>query len=270
MQLDTIKITLENHIALVELNRPDKANAMDERMWADIRQAFDWIDDEPAARVAVLAGNGKHFCSGIDLMMMMGLKARIEDPCEARSREKLRRIIVDLQDCLTALERCRKPVLAAIHGACVGGGVDLICAADMRYTTDDAYFCVKEADMGLVADVGTLQRLPRLIGEGQARELAYTCRRVSGTEAVQLGLANRSFADRDTLLQSVMSIAADIARKSPLVMRGTKQVLNYSRDHSVADGLDFVAGWNAAMLMSADIQEAIMASMQKRDGQFRD
>ncbi|WP_137936912.1 crotonase/enoyl-CoA hydratase family protein [Chitinivorax sp. B] len=270
MQLDTIKITLENHVALVELNRPDKANAMDETLWADIRRAFDWIDEEPSARVAVLAGNGKHFCSGIDLMMMMGLKTRIEDTCEARAREKLHRIILDLQDCLTSLERCRKPVLAAIHGACVGGGVDLVCAADMRYTTDDAYFSVKEADMGLVADVGTLQRLPYLIGEGLTRELAFTCRSVSGAEAVQIGLANRSFSDRDTLMKEVMTIATEIAKKSPLVIRGTKQVLNYSRDHSIEDGLKFVAGWNAAMLMSADIQEAIMASMQKRDGQFRD
>ncbi|MEW9900257.1 crotonase/enoyl-CoA hydratase family protein [Chitinivorax sp. PXF-14] len=268
MQLETIKITLENHIAHIALNRADKSNAMNETMWHDIRRAFDWVDAEPEARVAVLSGEGKNFCAGIDLMLMMGIKQMISDDCEARSREKLRRLILDMQDCLSSLERCRKPVLAAIHGACIGGGIDMVSAADMRYASEDAYFSVKELDIGMVADVGTLQRLPRLVGEGRARELAFTCRNVSGQEAERINLVNRCFADRETMMSEVMAMAASIAKKSPVSVRGTKEVLNYSRDHSVAEGLTFVAGWNAAMLMSADIQEAIMASMQKREAQF--
>lgn len=144
---------------------------MDMVMWREIGKAFDWADGEANVRVVVLSGNGKHFTAGIDLMALMGVKEMIKDECEGRSREKLRRLILQMQDDLSALERCRKPVLAAIHNGCIGGGVDLVCCADMRYASADAYFCVKEIDIGMVADVGTLQRLPKLIGEGLAREL---------------------------------------------------------------------------------------------------
>lgn len=268
--LETLKLTLDQHVAHIEINRPDKANAMSETVWREIKQAFDWVDATAQARVAVLSGNGKHFCSGIDITMLMGMRERIKDDCEGRVREKLRRIILELQDTLSSLESCRKPVLAAIHGACIGGGVDLVCAADMRYCTDDTYFCIKEIDIGMTADVGTLQRLPKLIADGVVRELAYTGRKMLGPEAVQVGLANRSFADRQTLLDEVMKIAADIAAKAPLAIRGTKEMILYSRDHSVRDSLNYVATWNAGMLFSNDINEAMMASLQKREGVFRD
>ena len=234
MQLETLTLSIDDHIATVRLNRPDKANAMNAVMWQDIRRAFDWLDTQPAARVAVLEGEGKHFTAGIDLQMMMGIGPQIEDPCDGRTREGLRRVILDMQDTLTSLERCRKPVLAAIHGACVGGGIDLICAADMR--------------------------LPKLIGgQGLVRELAYTGRRVEAAEAREIGLVNRVFDSREALQAGVREVAAAIAAKSPLSIRGTKEQLNYARDHSVADGLNYIATWNAAMLMSEDLSKAMMA-----------
>ena len=270
MEFETLAVTLENNIAVVRLNRPDKSNAMNLAMWNDIRSALKWIDDTPEARVAILEGEGKNFTSGIDLAMMMGLGAQIQNDCEGRMREALRRIILDLQDTLSSLERCRKPVLAAIHGACIGGGIDLITCADMCYCSSDAYFSIKEIDIGMVADVGTLQRLPKLIGDGMARELAYTARRIDAAEAREIGLVNRVFDTREALGEGVREIAATIAAKSPLSIRGTKEMMNYARDHTVADGLNYTATWNAAMLMSDDLQKAMMASMSKQAPRFKD
>ena len=270
MEFETLTVDLQDHIATVTLNRPEKGNAMNAAMWPEIRQAFEWVDRTPEARVAILQGEGKHFCTGIDLQMMLGLLQQIKGDCGGRTRDELRNVILDMQGTLTSLERCRKPVLAAIHGACIGGGIDLICCADMRYATDDAVLCIKEIDIGMTADVGTLQRLPKLIGEGTVRELAYTGRNVSGTEAAALRLVNRTFESREALVAGVREIAATIAAKSPLSIRGTKEMITYARDHSVADGLTYVATWNAAMLMSADLQEAMQAGMQKREPTFRD
>ena len=268
--LETLELSIDKHIAHVRINRPDKANAMSRAMWGDIRTAFDWIDATAEVRVAVISGNGAHFTSGIDLAMLAGVADEVDDDCEGRKREKLRRVILDLQDSLTSLERCRKPVLAAIHGACIGGGIDLICCADMRYCSAEAFFTIKEIDMGMTADVGTLQRLPKLIGDGMVRELAYTGRKFLADEAQRLGLVNQVFDTPDALLQGVMQIAADIAAKSPLAIRGTKEMIVYARDHSVADSLNYIATWNAAMLMSSDLQEAMMAGMQKKAPVFRD
>ena len=270
LELSTLRVTLDNHVATVRLNRADKANAMNAAMWQEIRQAFDWVDTTAAVRVAVLQAEGKLFCSGIDLAMMMQMPAQIADDCEGRQREKLRRVILDLQDSLTSLERCRKPVLAAIHGACIGGGVDLVVCADMRYASSDASFAIKEIDIGMVADVGTLQRLPKLVGQGITRELAYTGRKMDAAEAQRIGLVNRVFDTREALYAGVHEIAAQIAAKSPLSIRGSKEMLNYARDHSVADGLNHVATWNAAMLQSDDLMAAMMAGMSKQQPQFKD
>ncbi|WPC68740.1 crotonase/enoyl-CoA hydratase family protein [Rhodoferax ferrireducens] len=270
MSYETLSVTLENYIATVRLNRPEKANAMNATMWQEIRKVFQWVDETPEARVAILEGEGKLFTAGIDLQMMMGLGPQIQNECDGRTREALRRVILDLQDTLTSLERCRKPVLAAIHGACVGGGIDLITCADMRYCSTDAYFTIKEIDIGMTADVGTLQRLPKLIGEGMARELAYTGRKFSAEEAREMRLVNRVFESREALHAGVLEIAASIAAKSPLSIRGTKEMITYARDHSVADGLNYIATWNAAMLMSKDLQEAMMANLGKRAAEFKD
>jgi enoyl-CoA hydratase/carnithine racemase len=266
----TLTVGLADHIARVTLNRPDKANAMNAPMWQEIRAAMEWADATHDARVVILAGEGANFCSGIDLGMMMALGKQIEDACDARTREKLLHVIRDLQDTLTAIERCRKPVIAAIHGACIGGGIDMVSCCDMRYASNDAVFSVKEVDIGMTADVGTLQRLPKIINPSVVRELAYTGRHVAAGEAEKLGLVNRVFESRATLEIGVAQIAATIASKSPLAIRGTKEMLNYARDHSVADGLNYIATWNAALLMSADLQEAMMANMDKRPPQFRD
>ncbi|MBA4112523.1 MAG: enoyl-CoA hydratase [Verminephrobacter sp.] len=270
MQFETLEVSLENHIATVRLNRPDKANAMSATMWQEIRQAFQWVDTTPEARVAVLQGEGKLFTAGIDLQMMMGLGPQIQNDCEGRTREALRRVILDLQDTLTSLERCRKPVLAAIHGGCIGGGIDLVTCADMRYASSDAYFTIKEIDIGMTADVGTLQRLPKLVGEGIVRELAYTGRKFDAQEAKEIGLVNRVFESREALYAGVHEIAATIAAKSPLSIRGTKEMITYARDHSVADSLNYIATWNAAMLMSQDLTEAMMSNMAKKAPTFKD
>jgi enoyl-CoA hydratase len=239
---------------------------MNAPMWQELRRAFEWIDATPAARVAILEGEGRHFTAGIDLQMMAGLLPQVHDDCDGRAREKLRRLILDLQDTLTSLERCRKPVLAAVHGACVGGGIDLVCCADVRYASADARFTVKEIDLGMVADVGTLQRLPKIVGaQGWVRELAYTGREVGAAEAQAVGLVTRVFDTREALHAGVREVAARIAAKSPLAIRGVKEMLNYSRDHSVADGLNQVATWNAAMLLSEDLLAA-----QRPQATFRD
>jgi enoyl-CoA hydratase len=270
MEFSTLEVTLDAGVATIALNRPDKANAMSEPMWYEIEQAMDWLDSTPEARVGVITGKGKFFTAGIDLTLLMGLGAKIEDDCDGRRREKLRRLILKLQDTLSSIERCRKPVLAAIHGACIGGGIDLITACDMRYCSANAYFTVKEIDVGMTADVGTLQRLPHLVGDGMARELAYTGRRVEGPEAQQMRLVNRCFDTPEALQAGVMEIARTIAAKSPLSIRGCKEMITYARDHTVADGLNYIATWNAAMLMSKDLFEAGAANMQKRDPVFKD
>jgi enoyl-CoA hydratase len=266
----TLAVTLTDHVAEVRLNRPDKSNAMNDAMWQEIRQAFAWVDATPEARVAVLSGAGKNFCAGIDLAMLGSIQQKIAHVDGAHSREALRRLILDLQDCLNAIERCRKPVLAAIHGACVGGALDLVTCCDMRYAAPDAVFSIKEIDLGMVADVGTLQRLPRLIGEGMTRELAYTGRNVDADEAAKLGLINCRFGSLDALSMGVRDLARRISAKSPLAIRGIKDVLNYSSDHSVADGLQYVAGWNAAILLSTDLGECVAAQREKRSPLFSD
>jgi enoyl-CoA hydratase len=270
MQLETLKITIDGPVATVSLNRPDKANAINATMWQDIRKAFEWVDATPAIRVAILQGEGRYFTAGIDLQMMAGMNQQIANDCDGRAREAMRRVILDLQDTLTSLERCRKPVLAAIHSGCIGGGIDLITCADMRYCSLDATFTIKEIDIGMTADVGTLQRLPKLVGQGITRELAYTGRVVGAEEAQQIGLVNRVFESREALYAGVQAIAATIAAKSPLSIRGTKEMLNYARDHSVADGLNYIATWNAAMLMSQDLTEAMTANITKRAPVFKD
>ncbi|PPE70166.1 crotonase/enoyl-CoA hydratase family protein [Caldimonas thermodepolymerans] len=270
MELETIAVRQEGHVAYLDLNRPDKANAINERMWQELRQAMQWVDRTDAVRVAVLGGAGRHFCAGIDLSMLHALQRYAGMECRGRAAERLRLMILDLQDTVTSIERCRKPVIARIHGACVGGGIDVSSACDMRYCSSDAYFSVKEVDVGLTADVGTLQRLPRLIGEGMARELAYTARRFDADEAARIGLVNRVYGSQDELVAGVRAIAGEIASKAPLAVRGTKEMITYVRDHSVADGLNYIATWNAGMLVSSDLEEALAAVKEKRPAKFLD
>lgn len=269
-QMATLSVRLEGAVAEISLNRPERSNALNEAMWQELRTAMRWADGTPEIRAVVLAGAGKNFCAGIDLAMLAGVAQVVAHPDPARSREKLRRLVLDLQDCLSSVEACRKPVLAAIQGACIGGALDLVTCCDMRYASVDAVFSVREVDVGMTADVGTLQRLPRIVPDGVARELAYTGRNVEANEAAAIGLVNRVFATPEELTAGVMKLAQAIAAKSPLAIRGTKEMLNYGRDHSVADGLNYVATWNAAMLMSADLSEAMAAAREKRAPVFED
>jgi enoyl-CoA hydratase len=266
--METLKLDIQNHIAHVTINRPEKMNALNQTAWDEITEVFEYLDENVDVRVVVLeGGESKNFCAGIDLSLLMSVSQN-HTKCEGRKREKLRKNVLKLQAPINAIENCSKPVLVAIHGGCIGGGIDLVCGCDMRYCTDDAYFTIKEIDMGMVADLGTLQRLPKLIGEGMVREMAYTGRNVDGREAERIGIVNRSFSDKSTMMEEVMKIAETIAQKSPLSIRGTKHILLHTRDHSVADGLNYMATWNAAMLLSADLQEAFEAKMGKRDGIF--
>jgi len=269
MNFETLAITESDGVAHIELNRPDKANAMNGTMWKDMRSAFDWLSSS-RARVGVLSARGKHFTAGIDLDLLAALRSEITSLPAGRGQELLKEKIVALQMAISAAESCTKPILAAIHGACIGGGVDLVTACDMRYATQDAVFSVKEIDLAIVADLGTLQRLPTLIGEGLARELAFTGREFDGNEAHGMKLVNRVFPDKDSMMTFVLKTAADIASKSPLTIRGIKDTLNYSRDHSVAEGLSYVASKNAAIMFSPDLAEAMSAAQQRRKGNFED
>ena len=265
-----ISLEIKNQIAFVELARPDKANALNTTLWFEIEAVAVWADQTPEVRVVILSGQGKHFCSGIDFSLAMQLIGSTQNLPEGHKQEYLFREVLKLQRAFTALENCKKPIIAAIHGGCIGGGVDLITACDMRYASADAIFCVKEIDLAIVADIGTLQRLPKLIGEGRSRELAFTGKNVSAQEGLDMGLVNADFETKEKMMHHVSEIAIQIAQKSPLTVRGIKNVMNYSRDHSVADGLQYVATWNASMLLSEDIQIAMKAIMSKTLPKFRD
>ncbi|AOE86160.1 crotonase/enoyl-CoA hydratase family protein [Pseudomonas sp. TCU-HL1] len=263
------RVELADKIAHVQINRPEKINAMNADFWKEIVEIFREIEDNDEVRVVVLSGAGKHFSSGIDLMMLASVGAQL-GPDTGRNARTLRRKILELQASFNAVDNCSKPVIAAIQGYCLGGAIDLVSACDMRYSTTDAQFSIKEIDIGMAADVGTLQRLPRIIGDGMMRELAYTGRTIDGEEALRLGLVNRTYTDQDSLLDGVFGIAREIAAKSPIAVRGTKEMIRYMRDHRVDDGLEYVATWNASMLQSADLRVAMTAHMSKQKPEFAD
>ncbi|BDA49242.1 Delta(3,5)-Delta(2,4)-dienoyl-CoA isomerase, mitochondrial [Coccomyxa sp. Obi] len=270
-EFSTIKLNVnDQHVAIVELNRGAKSNALDSHMWDELPQAFEMLDSRDDLRVVILRGQGRNFCAGIDFSALTGLAAAVNMPCPGRAREALRRSILRWQDSLTSLERCRWPVIAAVQGACVGAGVDMITAADIRYCTADATFCVKEVDLAIVADMGTLQRLPGIVGEGIARELALTARVIGAEEANAIGLVSAVFPNVQALYAEVDRIAAAMAAKSPLAITGTKRIMLHSRDHRVSDGLDYVATWNSAQMLSEDMQKVMqtLASKSREQPQF--
>ena len=269
MTYTSFKVHIQNHIAKVSFNRPDKANSLHMTAWEEMQSIFETLNDDSKVRVIVLTGEGKHFCAGIDIETLMDIQTFMTLKGEGRKREVLRKFIFKLQNTVTAIERCRKPVLAAIHKACLGGAVDIITACDMRYCTEDAYFSIKEIDLGLVADLGTLQRLPTIIQPGMVAEMAYTGRKVYGPEAEKIGLVNRAYDNQEEMMTEVMEIAEMIASKSPLCIRGTKEMLLYKRDHPVMDSLNYMVAWNASMLISDDLMEAFQATMEKRKAEYR-
>jgi len=269
MSYAAITLEIKDQIAHLMFNRPEAMNAMNRDMWREIPAAISTIDVDASARVIVISAAGKHFTAGMDLSVF-GQPGPYKEAEIGRRRAHLRQDILRLQDCFTAFERVRMPVIAAIQGGCIGAGVDMITACDMRYATADAFFCIQEINIGLTADVGTLQRLPKIIAPGIARELSYTGRRMPANEAKACGLVNEVFANQADMLAGVMAVAREIAGKSPLAIAGTKEMLNYARDHSVADGLNYNATWQAGMFFSQDTKEAMDARTQKRDPKFDD
>lgn len=268
-EYQAFKVEIADAIAHVQINRPHKLNAMNAPFWAEIIAIFQALDEDDSVRVVVLSGAGEHFSAGIDLALLASVASELGQDV-GRNARLLRRKILQMQASFTAVDRCRKPVLAAIQGYCIGGAIDLVAACDMRYASSDAQFSIKEVDMGMAADVGTLQRLPRIIGDGILRELAYTGRTVLAPEALAVGLVNRVWPGHRELLEGVMVLAGQIAAKSPLAVAGTKQMISYMRDHRTDDGLEYIATWNAAMLQSSDLRVAVAASMSKTPARFED
>jgi len=261
---------VENNVAHVAINRPDKVNSLNETSWKELKAIFERISEEPEARVAILSGEGKLFCAGIDLQMLMSVKQVEEIECGARRSEKILSFIKHLQGCINAIENCSKPVIAAIHNGCIGGAVDIVAACDLRYCSEDAYFTIKEIDMGMVADLGTLQRLPKFVKPAVVAEMAYTGRKVGAIEGKEVGLVNNHYSDKESMMVEVNKIAEVIASKSPVSIRGTKEILRHTRDHSVEDGLHHMAVWNSAMLLSDDLTKAFMSAMSKQKPEFKD
>ncbi|SEP65289.1 enoyl-CoA hydratase-related protein [Neolewinella agarilytica] len=243
-----MKTSISNHIATVTFSHPDRANALGEADWDAMGDTFRELDENDDVHVVILAGEGKHFCAGMDLAVLGSLQARAIGT-KAEMIAQLETFILRIQASITAIEQCRKPVLAAIHGGCIGGGVDIISACDIRYCSEDAYFTVKEVDFGIVADIGTLQRLPYILQPGLVSELAFTGRKMFAPEALRSGLVNQSFSNRETLLAGVTEIAASIASKPPRVIAGIKHNLLYQREHSTADSLKYVADYSANLLL---------------------
>lgn len=267
-KLNAFKVNIdENHVAEISLNRPEALNTMNDDFWAELPEIIQALDSDGSVRVVILCSQGKHFTAGMDLSVFDSLGG---DPSHetARAAEKSRRWILGLQATFTAFENARMPVISAIQGACIGGGVDMICASDMRFCTSNAYFNIKETALGITADVGTLQRIQHVMPSGLARELAYSSRNMDAQEAQSCGFVNKVYTDQEEMLTAVRALATDIADHSPLAVHGTKAMLNYSRDHSVQDSLNHMATWQAGMLQATDTQEAMRANKEKRDPKF--
>ena len=273
MTYECFDVTIENRIAHIVMNRPEQRNNMNVAFWNELPEIIRKIDHDAEARVIVISSTGPHFCAGLDISMFSGGGVKDDSQAVQRRRQAGARFMSHvklMQDSFTALENCRVPVLVAIQGGCIGGGVDLATACDMRYATRDAFMTIYETKIGMTADVGTFPRIVKLIPEGIVRELAYTGRRMPADEAQSVGLVNRVFETQEEMLAGVMEIAREIAANAPLAVYGCKKAITYARDHSTADGLDWIGMWNASMLQSDEIQEAFAARAEQREADFVD
>jgi enoyl-CoA hydratase len=274
-----LSIEVEDAVATVWLDRPEARNAMGEDLWRDLPRAMEAVSTDAAVRVVVVAAKGPHFSVGLDLKAMgealtgggSGLSTERSGGAKPSLAEQSRRArlnVLHLQDAITAVADCPKPVIAAVHGYCIGGGVDLIAACDIRLASADAVFSVREAKMAIVADLGSLQRLPAIISAGHLNELALTAKDISAERAKEIGLVNDVAADADGVGKAARALAGEIAANSPLAVQGTKAVLRANEGRTVAQGLDYVATWNAGQLASHDLTEAVTAFMEKRQPKF--
>ena len=273
MAYSSFEYELKDQVAHISMCRGDNFNTMTKVFWSELPELIDKISDEGEARVIVLSAQGKHFCAGMDLANFQDdgdfLSTGTKKVSQGRKSEAQFRMTRELQYSISCLEKARVPVIAAIQGACIGGAVDLVTACDIRYATNDAFFCIQEINIGMAADVGTLQRLPYLIPEGIVRELAYTGRRFSADEALKYGLVNAVFDTHEAVIDHALSVAHEIADKAPLAVTGAKEVLNYNRDHTVEESLNYTALWNSAMNFSDDMMEAFKSKTEKRDSDFQ-
>ena len=266
-------LNVSENVANLMFSRPDELNTMSRDFWVELGDVLDEINRNSDIRVVVMSSTGKHFCAGMDLNAFSNGVDNIPDnkkPDNARVGEAIYRVAKELQEYISTLEKIRVPVIAAIQGGCIGGAVDLVTACDIRLASNDAFFCIQEVNIGMAADVGTLQRLPRIIPDSKMRELAYTGRRMYADEAKETGLVSDTYDSQDKMLEAASSLAKEIASKSPVAIYGLKAVMNYSRDHSVKDGLEYNALWSGAMLSQKDMTEAMTANMEKREASFND
>ena len=259
-----LKVEKSGHVAWLILNRPKQRNTMTLEFFQEIRRLFKVFDEDGDVRVVVIRAEGKSFTAGLDLVAAQSLLG----DGSAVYREELRRKIIDLQASMTAIENCRKPVIAAIHGHCIGGGVDLTSACDIRLAAKDAVFSIRETRIGIIADIGTLQRVPYIIGQGWFRELALTGRDWTAEESLKMGYITRLCENSQALFEEARTLAEEIANLPPLAIQGIKEVANYSRDHGIQQGLEYVAQRNAALVPNDDMIEAVLAFLEKRAPKF--
>jgi enoyl-CoA hydratase len=263
------EVAIADQVAEVTLIGPGRGNTMGPDFWRELPEVFGQLDADDEVRAIVLTGSGRHFSYGLDLMAMADEFTPVfAEGAKARQRTAFHATIRRMQAAVSAVAACRKPVVTAISGWCIGGGVDLITAADIRYASADATFSVREVRVGMVADVGSLARLPAVIGDGHLRELALTGKDIDAARAEKIGLVNEVFADQDAVLAAARATAAEIAANPPLVVQGIKSVLDLGRHAPVEESLRYVAAWNAAFMPSDDLTEAIAAVFEKRPPKF--
>ncbi|KAL5333520.1 ClpP/crotonase-like domain-containing protein [Aspergillus crustosus] len=262
----------QEYVAHVEVNRPKQLNAFFEAMWIELAQIFNQLSTDPSVRAIVLSGAGeKAFTAGLDVKAASSglLSDSSPDTDSARKAVHLRRHITSFQDCVSTLEKCEKPVIVVLHGFSLGLAIDLSSAADVRFATKDVRFAVKEVDIGLAADVGTLSRLPKIVGNfGWVKDVALTARIFGAEEALGVGFVSRVFDTKQDAVQGAVELGALIASKSPIAVQGTKELLNWSRDHTVQDGLRYTTIWNSAALQTKDVSAALLSGIQKRKPTF--
>src|SRR5690554_2105828 len=261
---ETLNIEVKDHIAHVQFSRPQPRNSMHKTYWLQLPRCVQDIEANAGARVIVISSTGKHFSAGMDLGVFSDPKSVPMSGDPGRMAENLRRVVLQLQDTLSSLEKVRLPVLAAVHGGCIGGALDLVCAADSRYCTADAYFTIKVTELGMTADVGTLQRLPNVIAEGVVREPAYTGRKFGGEDAQRHAFVNTVYSTQEAMREGIMPIAAQISANPPLAVTACKEMINFSRDHSVEDSLKYMATWQAGMFRPGDMMKSFQAKAQKQ------
>ena len=263
-------VEIEDKIAHIRLNRGDALNTMTKAFWNELPAIVREIDRSAEARVIVISSTGKHFSAGMDLANFGNGSVTGGTHDRHIMAEKFRSDIRQIQSSFNALEEARQPVLFACQGGVIGGAIDMVSAGDIRWCTQDAWFCIQEINIAMTADVGTFPRLQRYIPEGWVKEMAYTGRKLGADKAKEIGLVNEVYDTHEAMMEAVMATAREIASKSPLAVTGSKVLINYGRDHSTADTLDYIGVWNSGMIPPAHMQEAFKAKMEKREPDFPD